>query len=71
MGLGKYGKCPIIFIDEEKQKEWDEMPESVKNAARSHLFNTMKSLTQDAQIELLCHLYNDLSKRLENVEKRP
>lgn len=66
----KFGSCPIVFVDEKKQKEWDSLDENTKKFVKSNIHAAMKELTQKLQIEMLCHLYNDLSKRIDDLEKK-
>jgi len=65
----KWGTCPIVFVDETKKKEWEAMDESVKKACLQRIHETTKRIGVEASIELLCHVYNDLSARIDKIEQ--
>ena len=66
----KYGSAPIVFLDEEKRKKWEELPEGIKKSIKSHLHEITKRANTEMSIEILCNLYGDLSERLDKLEAR-
>jgi len=70
-----YGSAPVetydklIFLDKDKEKEWEEMDEATKTSCLNHLKETCSQMENKLAIELLCHVINDLSKRLKKLEK--
>lgn len=65
----RYGSAPIIFMDEEKRKEWKEMKPEHREFIKKHLHQMYQESTMKVSIELLCLVYNDLSERLDKLEK--
>lgn len=64
----KFGSAPIYFVDESKQKEWDAMEPDIKDGIRKHLHSMCRKVGHELSIELLCHLYNELSARMDRLE---
>lgn len=56
--------------DEEKRKEWEEMDPQVKEFCKKNVHRCCQEATMKVSIELLCHLYNDLSERVDKLEKK-
>lgn len=65
--LDEYSK--MIFMGEEKEKEWNEMDLGVKKHALRHLERYAEEMSNLASIQLLCHCVNELDKRIEKLEK--
>ena len=67
-----YASAPVydnfIFLDEEKKKEWDEMPESQKSFVMNHLHECCSQMQSNMAIEMLCHVINDLMERIKKLE---
>jgi len=68
-----YGSAPItydklIFFDKEKEKEWHELDPSSKAICLSNLKEACSKMENKIAIELLCHVINDLIKRMEKLE---
>jgi hypothetical protein len=67
----KFGCAPIgkiIFTNFEKEKEWDEMDPNVKAFVMKNLYESAKKMESEIAIEMLCHVINDLIKRIEVLE---
>jgi len=70
-----YGSAPIeeydklIFLNEEKEKEWEELDDSTKKFCLDHLKETCSKMQNKLAIELLCHVINDLSERIKKLEE--
>lgn len=67
--------CPaypdkLIFMDKEKEKEWESLDSIMKADCLGHLEDYVKKMTQDKSIELLCHVVNDLHERIMKLEKK-
>lgn len=71
--FAKYGSAPvdgrIIFTDPTREHEWENLPESVKSLARASLKEHATSMTNQAAIEMLCHVVNELIVRVDKLEK--
>ena len=61
--LGALGK--MLFLDEDKQKEWDDMEPSIKRAVLSNLQGYTSKMTTNIAIETLAHAINELSLRID------
>lgn len=66
--------CPaydskMIFMDKEKQKEWEELDSEVKTSIMKHLHETTEQMEVRVAIRMLCHCINDLNKRLNENTK--
>lgn len=66
--------CPafesrMVFVDEKKKKEWDELDSSVKKSVVAHLRETTKCMEQSLAIDFLCLVIQDLIKRIEKLEE--
>lgn len=59
----------IIFMDKDKEKEWEDMDPSVKKHVLAHLESTCSMMENKISIQLLCHVINDLEKRIQELEK--
>ena len=68
--LGKAPIDPIIFIDEQKKKEWDELPRETKIFIKDHLFQCVRDMGTTLSIEMLVHVINDLSERISKLEEQ-
>jgi len=66
----EFGCSPIVFLDEEKRKEWEEMDPEVKKTIMSMLHGATKKLTTDLSIELLCNVIIDMNERIEKLENK-
>lgn len=64
----KYGSAPIYFMDESKQKEWDELSDSNKSFIMKYLHEVTSKMSHDIALETLCHIINDMNTRLEKLE---
>lgn len=59
----------IFFSTRQSEKEWKEMDVQVKRSVVSNLVATSKQMKNEMAIEMLCHVINDLIKRIEVLEK--
>jgi hypothetical protein len=66
----KYVSTPIIFLDEEKRKEWDSLDESAKKNIYSMLHSYTDKMEMKKSIEMLCNVIIDMNKRIQGLEKR-
>jgi hypothetical protein len=73
----RFGKtmptCPaydgkLIFMSEEREKEWEELDDQVKANVMKLLHRTTEQMETKIAIELLCHCINDLAKRVNELE---
>ncbi len=73
----KFGSFPfesefskMIFMSKEKEKEWEEMDESLKRSITRNLKETCSKMENKMAIELLCHVINDMGKRISELESK-
>lgn len=67
----KYGSAPVdslVFMDEEKKKEWDNLDSSLKDFILNHLSSVADKMSDRVAIEMLCHVVDDLLKRIKELE---
>lgn len=65
-----FGLAPIIFIDEEKRKEWEEMEPSLKREVYSLLHSCSEKMEAKIMIEMLCNVIIDMDKRIQDLERK-
>lgn len=63
-----YGSAPIFIVDEQKRKEWEDMPAGIKEGIKKHLHQMCQKVGTDIAIQILCNVYNDLSNRMDKLE---
>lgn len=60
----------IVFTDEAKEKEWEELDPAVKK----HVMFNLKATTDEMEIrmalDVICHVINDLARKIEKLEKK-
>lgn len=64
-----FGSAPIVFMNKEKEKEWENLPDNIKVSVLSNLEGFAQQMTHGASIQMLCHVINDLSKKISELEK--
>ena len=68
MDREKYGAVgKMLFLDEDKQKEWDDMEPSLKRAVMSNLQGYTSKMSTNIAIETLAHAINELSIRIDKL----
>ncbi len=65
-----YGSAPIIFLDESKRKEWENLPDIIRKNVFSMLHKCCEQMTQKMTIEMLCNVIIDLEKRVKDLENK-
>jgi hypothetical protein len=69
----QFGSAPVydkyIFMDKEKEQEWEELDPSTKKFLMRNLRETTSRLECKMAIETLCLAMNDMFKRLETLER--
>lgn len=65
----KYASAPIIFLDEEKRKEWENIDTSIKREIYSFLHSCADKMQTETMIEMLCNIIIDMDKRIQELEK--
>lgn len=58
----------LIFMSQEKEKEWTEVDDQTKSQVMKYLYKTTEQMEVRLAIELLCHCINDLSIRVQSLE---
>jgi hypothetical protein len=58
----------MIFTSPDSQKEWDELTEIQKGFVMNNLASMADKMEAKIAIEMLCHVINDLVKRIEDLE---
>lgn len=58
----------IIFSDHYKKKEWDDLDPEKKDFVIKNLNIFAEKMQNDMAIDMICHIINDLMKRIENLE---
>ena len=72
----KFGSAPfdgyskLLFMDKKKEREWEEMSEPLKKETMHLLKETCSKMENNVAIELLCHVINDLGKRISELENK-
>ncbi len=66
----KYSSAPIVFLDEEKRKEWDNLDPAMKNNIFSMLHSCSKQMESKMMIEMLCNIIIDMDKRIQDLERQ-
>lgn len=70
MDREKYGAVgKMLFLDEDKQKEWDDMEPGLKLAVMSNLHGYTTKMSTNLAIETLALAINDLAMRIDALEK--
>ncbi len=65
----KYGSAPIIFLDEEKRKEWEHMDPALKSSVFGMLHSCADKMQTKVMIEMLCNIIIDMDKHIQELEK--
>lgn len=65
----KYGSAPLIFLDEEKRKEWEKLDPSIRKGVFSMLHSCADKMEIKILIEMLCNVIIDMDKRIQELEK--
>ncbi len=60
----------MIFLDEAKRKEWEDLDPSVRRGVFNHLHSTANEMEMRTCIDLLCNVIIDLEKRVEELENK-
>lgn len=58
----------MVFMDERKKKEWEELPDNEKSFVMKHLSETCSRMEAKRAIDMLCHVINDLISRIQKLE---
>lgn len=58
----------IVFMDKEKEKEWEELDQSQKDFIMGNLRETAMLMESKMAIEMLCHVINDMNERIKKLE---
>jgi len=58
----------LIFMDADKEQEWEEMDPRLKRSVNHHLNQTFSKMENKLAIELLCTTIHDLDKRISELE---
>jgi hypothetical protein len=66
----KYASAPIVFIDEEKRKEWEAMDPSIRREVYSLLHSCSKQMEHKIMIEMLCNIIIDMDNRIQDLERK-
>jgi len=71
----KFGSSPInyrkmVFMDKDKEEEWDTLDPSMKSFLISHLNETCDKLEIKQALDLICLVIVDLQKRLDKLEEK-
>lgn len=69
----RFGKAPlksgyILFTRPDAQEEWNAMNAEAKAFVVKNLAAAAKKMEAEIAIEMLCHVINDLVKRIEDLE---
>lgn len=58
----------LVFMDKEKEKEWEQLDESHKSFIMKNLRETAMLMESKIAIEMLCHIINELNERIKKLE---
>ena len=64
-----FGSAPIVFFDEEKRKEWEELDPSTRKNVYSLLHSCVDQMQTKVCLEMLCNVIIDMDKRIQELEK--
>lgn len=68
------GSAPVydkfIFMDTEKEREWESLDETTKKYVMQHLKQTTSKMESKMAIETLCLAMNDMFHRLCELERK-
>ncbi len=65
----KYGSAPIIFLDEEKRKQWENMDPALRSSVFGMLHSCADKMEMKVMIEMLCNVIINMDKRIQELEK--
>ena len=60
----------IVFTDEAKEKEWEELDPAVKREVMFNLKATTDEMEIRMALDVICHVINDLARKIEKLEKK-
>lgn len=69
--FNKFGSAPLdslVEMSEEKRKEWEELDPKYKETLRNNIIVVSNEFSNRLSIEILCHLYEELDKRIKVLE---
>lgn len=66
----KYGAAPIIFMDEQKRKEWEDLSLPIKSNIMSRLHSMANQMETKLSIDMLCNIIVDMDKRIRDLEEK-
>jgi hypothetical protein len=58
----------LIFMHENKRKEWEQTDPRIKSMVVKHLEKTAQEMENHHAIQMLCHVINDMNVRIEFLE---
>jgi hypothetical protein len=64
------GSAPIIFTDEKKRKEWEDLSPGIKKSVMSRLHSMADQMETKLSIEMLCNIIVDMDKRIRDLEEK-
>lgn len=64
----RYGSAPLIFFDEDKRKEWEELDPCIRKNVFRMLHSCADKMEMKVCIEMLCNVIIDMDKRLQELE---
>jgi hypothetical protein len=60
----------LLYMNQEKEKEWDELDETVKSAVLLNVKEAVKKTEIGISIDILAHCINELNERICTLEKK-
>ena len=66
----KIGSAPLVFLDEEKRKEWEKLDSSMKNSIFSMLHECAEKMQTNLFLEMICNILVDMDKRIRDLENK-
>lgn len=60
----------LVFLDEKKEKEWNELPQDIKDFTLNNLMAVTSHREAKLAIDTLCHVINTLCGRLKKLEEK-
>ncbi len=66
----KYGSAPLIFFDDEKRKEWENLDPAIRNNIFSLLHSAADKMETKLCLQILCNVIIDMDKRIQDLEKK-
>lgn len=66
----EYGSSPLVFVDENKRKEWEALPEAVRRDATKIMHRSLQQMKNEVALEMMANVIIDMSERIDKLEEK-